>query len=337
MASRTSRIDWLLFFALGFFWGSSYLFIKIGVETVTPFTLIAGRLLVGSLLLVVALRLSRATLPRDPRMYGHLFVMSLINIVIPFSLITWGETTIDSGLAAILTSTVPLFTIVLAALFLADEPMRVNRVVGLAIGFIGVVAITAPSLDPSARGDLPGELALILAAISYAAGNVYSRRNVRGLKPIIPPFFQVFFAFLVTGTLAVVFENPLAIDYQPSSIVAILWLGLLGSGLAYLVFFRLLAAWGSTRSSLVAYLLPVVGIVLGAVVLGETVAPEVILGTVLVVAGIAATNSRRGQRRLFGRGDEATPAATTPAPATSAGTTPAAATPATTPTEAVAD
>ena len=318
MASRTSRIDWLLFFALGFFWGSSYLFIKIGVQTVTPFTLIAGRLLVGSLLLVVALRLSRATLPRDPRMYGHLFVMSLINIVIPFSLITWGETTIDSGLAAILTSTVPLFTIVLAALFLVDEPMRVNRVVGLAIGFIGVVAITAPSLDPSARGDLPGEIALILAAISYAAGNVYARRNVRGLKPIIPPFFQVFFAFLVTGVLAVVFENPLAIDYQPSSIFSILWLGLLGSGLAYLVFFRLLAAWGSTRSSLVAYLLPVVGIVLGAIVLGETVAPEVILGTALVVGGIAATNSRRGQRRLFGRGDEAAAAATT-----SAATTPA--------------
>ncbi len=333
MASRTSRIDWLLFFALGFFWGSSYLFIKIGVQTVTPFTLIAGRLLVGSLLLVVALRLSRATLPRDPRMYGHLFVMSLINIVIPFSLITWGETTIDSGLAAILTSTVPLFTIVLAALFLVDEPMRVNRVVGLAIGFIGVVAITAPSLDPSARGDLPGEIALILAAISYAAGNVYARRNVRGLKPIIPPFFQVFFAFLVTGVLAVVFENPLAIDYQPSSIFSILWLGLLGSGLAYLVFFRLLAAWGSTRSSLVAYLLPVVGIVLGAVVLGETVAPEVILGTALVVGGIAATNSRRGQRRLFGRGDEAAAAA-----ATSAATTPAATTAAaTTPTEAGAD
>ncbi len=333
MASRTSRIDWLLFFALGFFWGSSYLFIKIGVETVTPFTLIAGRLLVGSLLLVVALRLSRATLPRDPRMYGHLFVMSLINIVIPFSLITWGETTIDSGLAAILTSTVPLFTIVLAALFLVDEPMRVNRVVGLAIGFIGVVAITAPSLDPSARGDLPGEIALILAAISYAAGNVYARRNVRGLKPIIPPFFQVFFAFLVTGVLAVVFENPLAIDYQPSSIFSILWLGLLGSGLAYLVFFRLLAAWGSTRSSLVAYLLPVVGIVLGAIVLGETVAPEVILGTALVVGGIAATNSRRGQRRLFGRGDEAATTATTSAATTLAATSAAA----TTPAEAGAD
>jgi len=304
MASRTSRIDWVLFFALGFFWGSSYLFIKIGVETVTPFTLIAGRLLVGSLLLVVALRLSHATLPREPKMYGHLFVMALINIVIPFSLITWGETTLDSGLAAILTSTVPLFTIVLAALFLIDEPMRVNRVVGLAIGFVGVVVITAPSLDPSARGDLPGEIALILAAVSYAAGNVYARRNVRGLKPIIPPFFQVFFAFLVTGTLAVVFENPLAIDYQPSSILSIVWLGLLGSGLAYLVFFRLLAAWGSTRSSLVAYLLPVVGIVLGAVVLGETIAPEMIAGTALVVGGIAATNSRRGQRRLFGRSPE---------------------------------
>ena len=142
---------------------------------------------------------------------------------------------------------------------------------------------------------------MIGSSISYAAGNVYARHNVRGLRPMIQAFFQVFFALVMTGILAVVMEHPLAIDYRPSSLFAIVWLGVLGSGLAYLVFFRLLATWGSTRSSLVAYLLPIVGIVLGFLVLDETVDGRVLAGTALVVGGVALANSRFGQRRLFGR------------------------------------
>ena len=301
MAARTARTEWLLFVALGFFWGSSYLFIKIGVETLTPFTLVAGRLLVGAILLGIVLRLSGEPLPRDPRTYRHLGVMAIINIVVPFSLITSGEQSIDSSLASILNASVPLFTIVFAALVLTDEPITVNRLVGLIVGFGGVVLLTSPSLGGGAGGNLPGEAAMIGSSISYAAGNVYARHNVRGLPPMVQAFFQVFFALVMTGILASVVEHPLAIDYRPSSLFAIAWLGVLGSGLAYLVFFRLLATWGSTRSSLVAYLLPIVGIVLGFLVLDERVDGRVLIGTALVVGGVALANSRFGQRRLFGR------------------------------------
>ena len=305
MSDRSSRIDWVTFAALGFFWGSSYLFIKIGVETLTPFTLVAGRLAVGAALLLVVLVASRIALPRQPRTYGHLLVMAVLNIVIPFSLITWGEQSIDSALAAILNGSVPLFTIVLAALFLSDEPITTNRLVGLALGFLGVVVLTSPSIGAGFGGSFAGELAMIGSSIAYAAGNVYARRNVRGLHPMVPAFFQVFLALVITAALALTLEHPFNLSIQASSVFSVVWLGIFGSGLAYLAFFRLLARWGSTRSSLVAYLLPVVGIVLGFLVLHETIDIRVLIGTAMVIGGVALVNSRFGQRRLFGRAPSA--------------------------------
>jgi drug/metabolite transporter (DMT)-like permease len=300
VSDRTARIDSVIFVALGLFWGSSYLFIKIGVETLSPFTLVAGRLAVGAALLAVVLAVSSQRLPRDRRTYGHLAMMAALNIVIPFSLITWGEQSIESALASILNASVPLFTIVLAALFLSDEPITINRVVGLLVGFGGVVVLTSPSLSGQG-GSLPGELAMIGASIAYAAGNVYARRYVRGLHPMVTSFFQVFFALLASAVLALVFEHPFDLSIQPSTIVSVLWLGVFGSGLAYLAFFRLHSRWGSTRSSLVAYVLPVVGIALGFLVLHETIDGRVLAGTVLIIGGVALVNGRFGQRRLAGR------------------------------------
>jgi drug/metabolite transporter (DMT)-like permease len=146
-----------------------------------------------------------------------------------------------------------------------------------------------------------GELAMIGSSISYAAGNVFARRSVRGLRPMVPAFFQVFFALLITSSLALAFEQPWTIAPAPEALFAVAWLGVMGSSLAYLVYFRLLRDWGATRTSMVAYLLPVVGIVLGAAVLGETVDARILLGTALIVGGVALVSSRRGARRLIGR------------------------------------
>jgi drug/metabolite transporter (DMT)-like permease len=227
--------------------------------------------------------------------------MSVVNIVIPFALITWGEQTIDSSLATILNATVPLFVIVLAPLFLGDEPITVNRVVGLAVGFAGVVVLFAPDLVNVGDGDLSGELALIGSSVSYAAGNVYARRNVRGLRPMIPAFFQVGFALLIATGLALLIERPIGrVVPAPEAWIAVVWLGILGSGFAYLAYFRLLRDWGATRTSLVAYLLPVVGISLGALA-GEPVTLPRLAGTGLIIGGVALVNSRYGARPLLGR------------------------------------
>jgi len=299
-----TRLDWTLFVLLSFMWGSSYLFIRIGVdEGLRPLTLIMLRLLFGSLLLIAVFLVARPALPTSRRTYGHLLVMALFSIVIPFWLITYGEQTVDSSVASILNSTVPLFTIVIAPLFLHDEAITVNRLAGLAVGFAGVLILTSGDLGGSSTGGgiSLGIVALLLSAVSYAVGAVYARRNARGLSSMTIALFQVLFAFAITTTLAFGIENPLTASITPAAAFSVVWLGLFGSGLAYLLFFRLLGDWGPTRTSLVAYLLPVWGILLGVAVLQETVDARVLLGTAFIIGGVALVNARFGAKRLFGR------------------------------------
>ena len=299
MSAPATRLDWFLFLVLGFMWGSSYLFIKIAVDSFGTFTLIALRLVIGAAFLWVAFRLNGTSLPRERRIYGHLIVMALINITIPFALITWAERSVDSALAAILNATVPLLVIVIAPMFLPDEPIRINGVVGLAIGFIGVVLLVSPGLM-SASGDLAGSIALLGSSLAYALGNVYSRRNVRGLAPLIPAVFQVSIAFVIVAILALVLEHPWTARPDIGDWFSVVWLGVFGSGAAYILYFRLLGRWGATRTSLVAYLLPVYGIVLGFLVLNEPIDLTLIAGTALVIAGVALVNGPWGRRRVFG-------------------------------------
>ena len=300
MSERGSRADWLIFLGLGFIWGSSYLFIKLAVDDFGTSTLVALRLLIGAALLWTVVLVARQALPREPRMYGHLIVMAVINIMIPFLLITWAEQSVESSLAAILTSPVPLFTIVLSAFFLTDEPIRVNGLVGLLVGFVGVVLVVSPGLTGQGSS-ITGELALLGAAVSYACGAVYARRNVRGLAPMVPAVFQVTFAAIMASTLALVLEHPWTATPDTEAIFSIVWLGILGSGVAYLFVFRLFKNWGATRTTLVAYEIPVWGIVLGFLVLGEPVGPQLIAGTALIITGVALVNARLGRRRVFGR------------------------------------
>src|SRR3954447_10871053 len=302
MDARSSRINWLIFAALGFFWGSSYLFIKIGVDHgLEPFTLIMYRLLIGFCLLATVVAIAREPLPREARMYGHLFVMGTINIAIPFALITFAENipSIDSSLASVINSAVPLFVIVIAAIFLPGEVITVNRLVGLMVGFVGVAILVGLDVANLSSSNTVGELALVAATISYAVGNVYAKRHVHGLRPMIPALMQVFFGLVITATLAFATEHPLDVAWTPEAALSVVWLGLLGSGLAYLAYFRTLQRWGATRTSLVAYLLPIWGIALGALVLGEPITPNMIVGAALIVGGIALVNSRYGTRRLF--------------------------------------
>ena len=304
---RSSRSDWLTFLALGLMWGSSYLFIKLAVNDFGTFTLVALRLAIGAALLWVVLWQGGQKIPPRGRIYGHLFVMGLINITLPFFLITWAEQHTESSIAAVLTSLVPLFSSILAPLFIHDEPLRLNAIAGLVVGFIGVIVLTSRELG-GASFDLLSDLALVGAALSYGAGAVFARRNVRGLPPMVPATFQVTFAFLVSAIVALVLEH--SWDARPSALAigSIVWLGLLGSGFAYMAFFRLLAHWGAVRTTLVAYVIPVVGIALGWIVLQEPVGGRLLIGTGLVIAGVALVNSRYGRRLIFARAQPETAA-----------------------------
>jgi drug/metabolite transporter (DMT)-like permease len=305
MTRRGTAFEWLVFLTLAFCWGSSYLFIKLAVDDFGTFTLVALRLAVGALFLWTVVLLSRVELPREPKMYGHMVVMATLNIAVPFALITWAELSVDSSIASILTAPVPLFVILMAPLFLPDEPIRINGLVGVLVGFLGVVLIT--DVGSSGGNELTGVIAVLAAALSYAAGAVYARRNVRGLRPMVPAVLQVTFALLITAVLAFVVEQPLSTTPDAQALFSILWLGLLGSGLAYLCYFRLLGPWGPTRLTMVSYVIPVVGIALGVVFLQEPIDGRIVVGTLAILAGIAIINGRYGRHRLFGRRPAAPP------------------------------
>ena len=296
VSAANSRVDWLLFLLLGFMWGSSYLFIKIGVVAgLQPLTLITARLLIGAALLAVVVGMAREPLPRGIKAYAKLSVLGFFGIALPFDLITWAEASVDSALAAVLVSPVPIVVIPFAALLLRDERLTPAKLIGVLVGLVGVAILVG--FDPTSIGqaDFVAELALVGATVSYAFAGVYARRFITGYRPMIPALFEVTTALAMIGVLAFVFEKPLDAPITFNSVVAVVWLGLLGSGFAFLVFFRLINRWGATRTSLVAYLMPVWGIVLGAAVLSEPVTAERIAGTGLVVGGIAMVNVRLDQ------------------------------------------
>jgi len=277
-------------------WGSSYLFIKIGVETLPPLSLVFMRLLVGLAILGAVVVVTRTPLPRDPRTLGHLAILGAVNIAIPFWLIGWAEQHISSGLAGILQSAAPFFTLVLAASFVHDEHITRDRVAGMAIGFLGILVLSAPNLAEvgTAAGAqrLLGELGVVLASLAYGTGNTYARRTLRETRPLVLATGQVGWALAMVVALAFLVDGGITLPSVPEAWFAVGWLGSVGTGFAYVIFFRLLTGWGPTRASLVAYLLPVVAVVLGVVVLGETVDATFIAGAVLIVAGIWVVNRR---------------------------------------------
>src|SRR5665811_1393191 len=176
-------------------WGSSYLFIKIGVETLPPLSLVFMRLLVGLAILGAVVVVTRTPLPRDPRTLGHLAVLGAVNIAIPFWLIGWAEQHISSGLAGILQSTAPFFTLVLAASFIHDEHITRGRLAGIGLGFAGILLLSAENIADlgSALGleRLLAELAVIGASLAYAIGNTYARRTLRATRPLVLATGQV--------------------------------------------------------------------------------------------------------------------------------------------------
>ena len=284
--------EWAAFIALGLIWGTSFLWIKIALAETGPFTLVGFRLLFGFGLLLVVLVVQRPKLPRDRRTLLAFAVMGLVNTALPFILITWGETRIPSSLASILNGSVPLFTIVIAHFWLHDEKITTARLVGLVVGFIGIVVLVSGDLTPdNIHSDIWGQLAVVAASISYATAITFSRRYLRGQ----PPVLQTGMVLLIADSIIWVTafggaERPLQLPHTFLPWFAILWLGLLGTCLAYLLFFWLINAVGPTRASLVTYVFPVVGLVLGILILHEAADWRLVAGSLLIVGGIVVVN-----------------------------------------------
>jgi len=291
--------EWGAFVLLGLIWGSSFLWIKIAVAEIGPFMLVALRLLFGLLGLSVIMLFRRQAIPRERRTLLAFLVMGGFNTALPFTLISWGETQIDSALASILNGTVPLFTIVIAHFWLQDEKINLPRSAGLVAGFIGVLILVARDLDPDQllHASLLGQLAVLAAAASYAWAATFARRHLRGQPTLVQSLMVVLSADVLMWVATPIFERPVQFPALPITWLALAWLGLLGSCTAYLLYFYLIETWGPTRATLVTYVFPVVGVLLGVVFLNEVADWRLVLGSALVVGGIGLVNVRVRRRQ----------------------------------------
>jgi drug/metabolite transporter (DMT)-like permease len=286
------RKVWAAFLLLALTWGSSFLFIKIALRTLEPFTLVALRLAVGWVGLLVIMWVRGVGLPRGRTLWQHLLVMGAFNVAIPFVLISWAESGangIDSGVASVLNSTVPLFSIVISGVILQAESVTAGKVAGLLVGFAGVVLLMSRNVSREWAGVAP-YLAVVVAALCYAASSAYARRYLQGLPVVVVSAGQLLMADALAVLAMVVVEDVTAQSLPWPTIAAILWLGLLGSCLAYILYFYVLQSWGATRTTLVTYLLPVVGVAAGALFLQEVVDWRLLVGGVLILSGVGVVN-----------------------------------------------
>ncbi|MFB6286327.1 MAG: DMT family transporter [Candidatus Bipolaricaulia bacterium] len=288
--------DWLLFSLLALIWGSSFLWIKIAVQEVGPVTLVAYRLLFGAVGLIAIVAIKRPPMPRERRTWLTLLVLGFTNTAVPFVLISWGETHIDSGVASILNGTVPLFTLLIAHFILHDERMTWMRFAGLMAGFGGVVALMSRDVGPAGFDQsIVGQLAVLGAAICYAGSSVFARRNLGDVAPMFQALMIVLVADTALWLSVPAVESPVIVPRNPLTWLALAWLGLLGSCVAYLIYFGLIQRAGPTRTVMVTYVMPIVGVLLGVTFLNEPLDWRLGLGTALVASGVWAVN-RRTQR-----------------------------------------
>jgi drug/metabolite transporter (DMT)-like permease len=271
---------------LGSLWGSSYLYIKVAVEGISPLMVVASRLFFGALLLFAVIRIWQLSLPRDRRMWFHLIVMAVIGNVIPWTLISWGGQHIDSGLAAVLNSTTPFFTILFTVAAFRSERLTIPRSAGVILGFAGVGVLTGADVTQIASASVQGQAAILFSSICYGLAFAYARRYVRG-DAIVLAGCQILTAFLIISPFALTLGDPMGAELTLARIGAILALGLLTSGVAYILYYRLISDVGATMASYATYLIPVVGLMLGWLVLGEQIGTRSVVGVALILTGLA--------------------------------------------------
>ena len=293
-------------FALSLIWGSAFMLVKVALDDLEPLTLVAGRLFGAAVFLVLVLLVTRRSLPRPGRVWYPFIVLGLLNNVYPFTLLTWGQQHIDSSLAAILVSSMALWTAVLAH-FWIDERLTLDRSLGLLIGFAGVIVLIGADLRDITDSSTLGQLAIVAGVLGYAFGTVYVRGFLTERDAVVTATGQTIVAATVMAPLALAVDAPFDIDLSTKTALAWLTLGVVSSGIAYLIYFRLIRNVTATQAALVGYLIPVTAVFLGAFVLDERLGVNSFAGLGLIIVGVWVVSGgggwllqrmRRDQRAL---------------------------------------
>lgn len=286
--------EWGLLLGLALLWGASYFYNGVAVKAVPPLSIVTFRVTLGAVLLYCVVRASGERLPRSPAIWAAFFVMGLANNVIPFSLIAWSQLHVESGLAAILNATTPLFAVLIANVMTEDERMTPQSIAGVVIGFVGVTIMVGPNALEGLTVHLLADLALLAASVFYAWSPIFARRFARwGIPPMVAATCQMTAAAAMMVPLALLFDRPWTIAPPGAGVwAALIALAALSTTLAYIIYYRILATAGAVNLLLVTLLIPVVSIILGASFLGERLSPNHFIGMAAIAVGLAAIDGR---------------------------------------------
>ena len=291
---RMGAREWVMLLTLSAVWGGSFFFVGVAVTDLPPLTIVVLRTGLAAMVLWGFCRVFGVTVPADRRVWSAFFVMGILNNVVPFSLIVWGQTHIASGLASILNATTPVFTVLVAHFLTQDEKLSWNRFAGVFLGFAGVAVMIGPSALAGLGTAVLAQIAVLGAALSYAFAGIFGRRFARlGISPIATATGQVTASTAILIPIVLMLDRPWTLGMPSISVwAAMAGLALLSTAFAYILYFRILSTAGATNVLLVTLLVPISAILLGVLFLGERLEPRQIAGMALVVAGLAAIDGR---------------------------------------------
>jgi drug/metabolite transporter (DMT)-like permease len=279
--------EYALLVVLAIVWGASYAFIRLGVATIPPVTLIAARTLIGGALLFAILMSRGNTMPRDMAMWRRFMLQALLNSVVPFTLIAWAEQTVEAGLATILCSASPIFTFLTTIAITRHEPATLTKLFGVVAGIGGICLIVGVEALNGIGEALIADLALVAATLCFAAAAIFGR-GFGTLDPMVPATGSMLCGSMVLVPISLVTEAPWTIAPSATSVMALIALSVFSTAFAFALYFRLVRTLGSLGVTAQAYLRVPVGVAIGVVFLGESVAPSALVGSAGVIAGVAA-------------------------------------------------
>ncbi|THK35102.1 EamA/RhaT family transporter [Ensifer sp. MPMI2T] len=286
-AKPNIAFELLLLIALATLWGASYTFIKIGVETIPPVTLIAARTLLAGAILLAVIGWRGLSFPRDTATLRRFLFQACLNSVFPFTLIAWAERTIDAGVAVILNSTTPIFTFLLTALITRHEPVTSRKFAGVIAGLTGISLIIGLEAFRGVGDQLVPQLAVVLATICYAGAAIFGK-NFKGQDPMIPAAGSLLAGAVLLVPVSLIVDRPWTLNPSPESLIALVCLSAFSTALAFVIYFRLIHTLGSVGTTAQAYVRVPIGVAIGVLFLGETLSTTAWIGLCCVIAGVAA-------------------------------------------------
>jgi drug/metabolite transporter (DMT)-like permease len=286
---------WLLLCCI---WGSTWLFIKLGLEDLPPFTFAGIRFVIAVAILSTIVALRRLSLPRTSRDWLLLFVSGLLAFCVNYGLLFWGEQYISSGLAAVLQSTIPAFGLVIAHFYLPDEQMTPAKIIGIVLGVIGVAVIFSNQLDVAGSMAVAGCAALTVSSMGAAYSNVLVKAYGKHLDPAILAGGQMFFGLIPLLLIGIPWEgNPINFNWTPMAVVSLIYLAVVGSVVAFLLYYWLVQNMDVTKTMLIALVTPVVAVTLGMLVLDEELHGRTLLGGLMIISGIGIIVTRQADKK----------------------------------------